>query len=394
MVKKSSIIKTALALIPLILAVFACSLPSNIEIMGSPELSFSANKSLTDMFEDMIGLPEMPPDSDIKPEIFPCKNVEYQTYIVRIELFNDEMNINLNMPGSVLNGESFTSVPGGKIKMNNDVEILDNTVPSISFGGGLNKYFEGFEFTGVNSTIFISGSEVINSIRLEIDFNNEKTYIVYPENKPSGYEEWNGEYSGETMPEGRITFDISPLIMSGEILDIKFKAFLEKNKEIDPAWLEPKITVELIVWYPLVFTATNDDAKIDFPDNFFGDGESDLFGRTEPNQDDKMSPTEIIQSAELKIKLSHNLFNGAKLNIASKDILISTDEIEGQYLGFKIDEENMKKINEPDNFPFNPKFSFNFKKGGRVNVPWELSTEEFSLKARIHHTISLKGEDK
>jgi hypothetical protein len=393
MVIKSSILKTALAVIPLILVIFACSfLPSNIEILGTPELSFNANKSLTDMFEDMIGLPEMP-NSEIKPEILPCKNVDYQTYIVRIELFNDEMGIDKTIPNQ-LNGQSYTTVSGGKIKMNDDVQILDNTVPSISFGGGLNKYFEGFEFSGVNSTIFISGSDIINSIRLEIDFNDEETYTAYPENKSSGYENWNGEYTGKTMPEGCITFDISPLIMSGEILDINFKVFLEKNKEIDPAWLEPPVTVELIVWYPLVFTAINDDAKIEFPDNFFGDGESDLFGRTEPDQDDKKSPTEIIQSMELTIKLNHDLFKGAKLNIKSKDITISTDELEGQYLGFKIDEENMKKINEPDNFPFNPKFSFNFKKGGRVNVPWELSTEEFSLKARLHHTISLNGEDK
>jgi hypothetical protein len=393
MVKKSPIIKTALALIPLILAIFACTFPSNIEIMGTPELSFNANKSLTDMFKDMIGLPEIS-DNEIEPEILPCKNVKYQTYIVRIELFNDEFDIEHDDISGKINGQSYTTVSGDIKKMNNDVKILDDAVPSISFGGGLNNYFEGFEFSGVNSTIFISGSDVINCLRLEIDFNGEETSTVNPTNKSSGYESWEGEYSRETMPEGCVTFDISPLITSGETLDINIKAFLEKNKEFDLAWLDRTVTVELIIWYPLVFTAVTDDAKINFPDNFFGDGESDLFGRTEPAEDDKTSPTEIIQSAELTIKLNHNLFEGAKLNIKSKDVIISTDELQGQYLGFKIDEENMKKINEPDNFPFNPKFSFNFKKGGKVNVPWELNTEEFSLKARIHHTISLKGEDK
>jgi len=392
---KSPILKTALAVIPLIFAIFACSLPlpSNIEIIGSPELCFNANKSLTDMFEGMIGLPEMP-DSEFKPEILPCKNVEYQTYIVRIELFNDEMDINLNLSGNLLNNQSFSTISAGKIKMNNDVELLQTTVPSISFGGGLNKYFEGFEFSGVNSTIFISGSDVINAVRLEIDFNDEATRTSYPANKSSGYENWDGEYSGKTMPEGCITYDISPLIMSGETLDVNIKMFLEKNKEIELAWLDLPITVELIVWYPLVFKAVKDDAKIDFPDDFFGNGGNDLFGRTEPNETDKISLTEIIQSVELTIKINHDLFDGAKLNIKSKDVTISTDELNGQNLCFKIDEENMKKINEPDNFPFNPKFSFNFKKDGKISVPWELSTEEFSLKARIHHKISLPWGDK
>jgi len=394
MVKKSSILKTVFVLIPLILAIFACSLPlpSNIEILGSPELSFKANKSLTDMFQDMIGLPEMP-DSEYKPEILPCKNVEYQTYIVYIELFHDNFDIDLNIPDK-LNGQSYTTPSAGKIRMINDVKILDEPIPSISFGEGLNKYFEGFEFSGVNSTIFISGSDVVKFLRLEIDFNGEETSKNNLANKSSGYENWNGEYGGKTMPEGCVTFDISPLITSGETLDINIKAYLEKDNDIERAWLDLPVKVELVIWYPLVFTAITDDAKIDFPDDFFGDGESDLFGRTEPAEDDKMSPTEIIQSAELTIKLNHDLFEGAILNIKSKDVTISTDELQGQYLGFKIDEENMKKINEPDNFPFNPKFSFNFKKGGRINVPWELSTEEFSLKARIHHTISLKGEDK
>jgi len=399
MIKKSSILITALALIPLILAVFACSFPSNIEIKGTPELSFNANKSLTDMFKDMIGKPES--DIGVDTEILPCINVEYQTYIIHAELYNGEFDVT----GSNLSAQSYTSVSGGKIKMNDDVEILHNKIKSISFGEGLNQYFENFEFSEVNSTIFISiDSDVINSIMFEIeglpapdgddpDFHNG-TYKVYPSNTSSGYESWDGEYSGTTMPEGCKTFNISSYVMSGEKLDINFRAILKKDEVIDPDWLDLPITVEFIIWYPLVFEAIDDDAKINFPDDFFGDGESDLFGRTEPSQDGKMSPTEIIQSMELTIKLNHDLFEGAKLNIKSKDITISTDELQGQYLGFIIDEENMKKINDPDNFPFNPKFSFNFKKGGMFIVPWELSTEEFSLKAKINHTVSLKGKDK
>ena len=399
MVIKSPFLKTALAVIPIILVIFACTLPSKIEIMGTPELSFNANKSLTEMFEDMIGIPE----SDAKTEILPCKNVEYQTYIIHIELYNDELEIDLSTPGK-LNGQSYSITSGGKIKMDDDVEILQNKIRSISFDGGLNTYFEDFEFSEVNSTIFISGSDVINSIRLEVegmpapddadpDFN-DGTYKIYPTNTPSGYENWEGEYSETSMPEGCKTFNISSYIMSGRKIDINFKVFLKKDEEIDPALLNIPVTIEYIIWYPLVFTATNDNAKIYFPDNFFGDGESDLFGRSEPNQDNKKSPTEIIQSLELMIKLNHDLFNGAKLNIKNKDITVSTDELTDQFLSFKIDEENMNKINEPENYPFNPKFSFNFKKDGKINVPWELIAEEFSLKARIHHTISLQGEDK
>ena len=398
---KSPIIKTAFTVIPLILVIFACALPlpSSIEIIGTPELSFNANKSLTDMFEGMVGIPE----SELKTDILPCKNVEYQTYIIRMELYNDELDIDLNLPGNELNGQSFSTIPGGKIKMHEDVEVLQNTINSISFGGGLNNYFENFEFSEVNSTIFISGSDIINYIRLEVeglpapdgaDPNyHDGIYKIYPTNTSSGYESWGDEYSEETMPEGCKTFNISSYIMSGETLDINFKVYLIKNEEIELAWLNLPITVEFIVWYPLVFTATNDDAKIDFPDDFFGDSESDLFGRSEPNQENNNSLLDIIQSLELTIKLSHNLFNGAKLNIKSKGVTISTDELHDQYIRFNIDEENMKKINEPENYPFNPKFSFNFKKDGRINVPWELNVEEFSLNARIHHVISLTGED-
>jgi len=395
---KSSIYKTALVIIPLIMAIFACSLPlpSNIVIMGTPELCFDANKSLTDMFKDMVGKPES--DADVNTEILPCKNVEYQTYIFYAELYDGDFNIDRSVPGQI-NGKSYSSVPGGKIIMDDDVEILHNTIKSISFGGGLNKYFENFEFSEVNSTIFISGSDIINFIRLDIEGlpapdgsdpdYHDGTYKVFPANASSGYENWGGEYSGKTMPEGCKTFNISSCIMNGETLDINFLVVLKKNEVIDLELLDLPLRVEFIIWYPLVFEATSDDAKIIFPDDFFGDSEGDLFGRTEPNEVNKFSLTEIIESLELTIKLNHDLFDGAKLNIKSKDITISTDELTDQCLGFNINEENMKKINEPDNFPFNPKFNFNFKKGGRVCVPWELNTEEFSLKAKIHHTISL-----
>jgi len=398
---KSRALKAALTIIPLILAIFACSLPlpSKIEIMGTPELSFNANKSLTEMFEDMLGVPE----SDAKMEILPCKNVEYQTYIIHVELYNDELDIDLDTPDE-LNGQSYTSSPDGKtIKMDNDVEILQDTIKSISFGGGLNTYFENFEYSEVSSTIFISGSDLINSLRLEIEGMpapdgvdpdyHDGIYKVYPTNAPSGYEGWGGEYAGKTMPEGCKTFNISSYIMSGRNIDFNFKVFLKKGEEIERALLNIPITVEFIVWYPLVFTAIDDNAKIDFPDDFFGDGESDLFGRPDPKQDDKKSPIKFIQNLELAIKLNHNLFNGAKLNIKSKGVAISADEITDQSLSFNIDEENMKKINEPDNYPFNPKFSFNFKKDGRVIIPWELNAEEFSLKARLYHAVSFHGED-
>jgi len=393
---------SVLTVVPLIFGIFACTLPSNVEIMGTPELSFKANKNLTDMFADMIGMPEYEGKSVDRVS---CKNTEYQTYIIHMELYNKKLDIDLDIPGGVLNGQSFALLGGKKIRLADDVEVLE-TAKSVSFGGGLDKFLNGFEFSGVKSTIFVSGSKIVDCTKLDLKIDGlanpdsaDGKYEIPLKDKPSGFKDWGNEYPGKTMPEGRGLFNLSSFVMSGKEIILNFKVILKGGEEIDLDWLDSPITVEFIIWYPLQFTATSDNAKIDFPDDFFGDGDSDLFGRSEPNsksdsEDEENSLTDIIQSLELVIKLNHNLFDGAKLNIKSKKVTISTDELKNQSIGFKIDENTMKEINDPDNYPFSPKFSFNFKKGGKFSIPWELIVEEFSFKARIRYNISISGEDK
>jgi hypothetical protein len=390
-------------IISAILAVFSCTLPSKIEITGTPEISFNTEKSITEMFEEMIGDFSDDDDDDASSFKIPCVNTECQTYIIYMNLHDKPVDPDLlDNDLHTLNNVSFSPSTGNKIIMDADTLLLEDVGKSISFGGGINGFLAGFEFLEIDAKIYLSGSEIIKHVKIDINIENGSLQGPHSENdpssEPSGYESWvsaGNKYSGTTIPSGGLFgLNIAPYVMSGEDLRFKFNVTLKGNREIDLSWLDDPIKVEFVIWYPLKFKALDDNTKLSFPDDFFGD--NDLFGREEQDSnseddssDESKSLTDIIKSLELRIELNNNPFKESTLNVKSDkgNLTLPSCRIDQNFFILKIDEEEMEKINDPEYIPFQPKISFIFNKDSTLEIPWDIKTGKIYFSAKIQYVI-------
>ncbi len=54
-------------------------------------------------------------------------------------------------------------------------------------------------------------------------------------------------------------------------------------------------------------------------------------------------------------------------------------------LSFTLTEDNMKEINNPDNWPFVPDIKIGFTKGEILTFPREFNAIEFAFKAKVRY---------
>jgi len=374
---RKQIISLALAI--LVLSFFACDLtiPSAIEIKGTPEIRFGANLDIGDLLKDMVdGLFDNFSGSGDGPKFIKCTNTDINTFIIysvvlEQPIVGDEFN-NLSEAVNLLGGSHSTPASIDLISGVTPIEI-----PSIDFS----EFLGGFSFADFKANMYISGSSIVNALTVELDINGEK--ISRKGNKSSGLKNVV-EYSETNLPEG---IEI-PFTFDGNEITIVPRVYIEADTVINSAMLSnPTILIEIAIWLPLVLTADNDGAKFEFPNLFSG---SDLFGRESPEDPNPVG--DIVEWLSLEIKLSGtNPFTNAKLVVESKPagqtpIVIETP-FGGNSLNFKIDESDMEKINS--SYPFIPEISLRFDQGGKLSLPRSFKATEFAFIARLGFKIDL-----
>jgi hypothetical protein len=414
-----------------LLVFFACDLaiPKAIEIVGTPSTKFAeivdVGKMFTDLLEDAI-------NKDDRLTIIPCTETDINTYLIHADLLdkefddlNDEANFYDIFPHSeddqlyddILNNSKLDS-DKTLYKFDSEKEDPENRliVPLSELG----LLLPGFEFyngkdedgspaddqEGVyKSKLYISGSEIVKKTKIimtigkfddeenyeEIDsFTIENDKILKKIGK-SDINEWETEGYDETYcPEGGIEVDIP---ITKENIAISFTILIPKGQILEKKDFEAgKIKVEIVVWLPFKFVAVEDDAALHFPDDSFFSSEDDLFGREEPDSESLIAS--IIEWLFVDVRFKNNPFDGAKLIIGNKKdkdidgekgVNIPTTTIKGDTLSFKIEEENMKEINDPENWPFIPDIKIGFAEGEKLTFPKIFNAIEFAFKARVRY---------
>jgi len=266
------------------------------------------------------------------------------------------------------------------------------TLPLSEIGSLLN----GFEFQGGETRLYLSGSDLISKAKVNITLEEVVDGVYTPitdvtgntgielSDKESDIAAWkiNG-YNGTTCPAGK-SINIP---LNGKDIALSFEVYIPSGTTLTlDDFKAGCIKAEIVVWMPFSFKATADGgADLKFPEDSFFSSEDDLFGREKAGDDSMI--TDIIQSLSVNIKFQNNPFNGGNLIIKSKGVVIENPI--SNVLSFTVSEEDMKKINNPANWPFTPQPIMHFDKDKEVSFPRVFSITEFGFKAKIRYRIDL-----
>jgi hypothetical protein len=370
-----------------VLLLLACNfqMPNAIQIKGSPDLRFSARFDMGDYLKDFFN------EDDFKQKakdivLLDCEKTSVVTYLVYMKLFDQ-----------VLTLPSFITSSAGDFTTPSDVYLVPTSVsgyeklevPALDFG----EFLDGFSFNqgsinsnnqgSINSKLYVSGSPIVNCLTVELKINGGSP-MSKEVNQASGL---NGKttYDKTALPEGGVPVDLP---FNGDEVTIDYRIFIKAGKTIKKEWMtNPSVFVELAVWLPFEFTATKKGgAELGLPGDLFGEG--DLFGRESPGSDNTVA--EMLESLNFAIMMNTNPFTGVSLIVKSKGIEIR-NPIRGALLEFAIDEQKMKEINKPENFPFAPQIKLVFNEGGRLSFPRNFVITDIAFKAKLNYTMDLSG---
>ena len=388
----------------ILFSVFACTMPSELEIIGSPSLKFAANMNFGNYFNNMAD-EIINSDSTLKP--LACTNpaLKIMTFIIRMEIFNKE-NYKCEVDlGSFNNGiGSITIDKGAGAPVDIPVELVDNSTgrklfvlkneeiiaesddPYIMTFKGIDEYLEDFEFTRIQSKIYISGSELANAVSIDLhEVKPDGTEIlIVPDGQiikgPSGIKDIE-EYEGIGLPEGGAEIDLSDTINSGGQFAIKYKIFLPEDTEIDLDWLnEPQsIVAEIIIWLPMTFESIDDNAIIKFPDFF--DGVNDALK--------SFAEIGFIKNMNMNIAIDPlNPFGNGSLIMSDNTYGDINCPLDDYHFYFKFTSEDLDYIN---NNVFKPRFYILYpNKNSLLEIPnGDIMITTITLNAWIKHNMEL-----
>jgi hypothetical protein len=374
--------------------IFACTIPTSMEVKGTPKVKFAANMDFNDMFSDMMGNVFDSGDNGDDFKIQDCIKTEIRTFLISMNLIDETLEFDLDIP---TNGDLPDKIVVGGIEYEishvteNVVIKLEENVPLVKEDGSqetikmdfssLNESLEGFNFdeNAVKARLYINGSELIDKIYIDLHLGDQTVYIRDIERETSGIDRLtnsDNEYTGTNLPAGGQMINIAPLLNSKEEVEITYDVYMPEGTTIHVDWLgEVNIVVELLIWVPLNLVAVNDNAEFAFPDDLMN-GVGEFVN----------SITDVVQSMALVIEMNRNPFAEGTLVVKSKGITIE-NPLSSTSLNFAISEDDMKAIIDPVNSPFAPSFAVVFAQGQHLIMPRELRMTTVSLKADLHYII-------
>jgi hypothetical protein len=380
----------------ILLLVFACTIPSELEITGSPSLKFAANLNFNDYFSDMLD-DALTADGDLK--IVPCTNpsLEFKVFLLYMEIFRnenyecdvDEDTFDDSGKGTItINGvdipvELIDDTHKKLLVLENNKVIAESDKPYTLTFKNIEDYLEGFEFTGIQSKVYISGTQLTNVVSIDLyQVGNEETIVSNDEisRGPSGVESFE-EYTGLTLLPGGGDIEISDIINNGGNLSLTYKIYLPKNTLIDYDLLKGLHTIvaEIVIWLPMTLKSKDENANFKFPDFF--DGVSDVFK--------SLAGTGYIENISMKIAIEplnpFGLGNG---------IFIINDDNYGQ-IRSPLDEHsfliifNEEEIDYINKNPFDPNFFVLYpEKNSFLKIPnGDIMITTVSLDAELKYNV-------
>jgi len=370
----------------LILVIFSCDLtiPTAIEIKGTPKVRFKENINIGEIFKDKLD-DAINENSTEGMTIISCKNTDDFTFLIHMELFNEEFNLDdltpelPSFPGINL-GDLFVDLIDNKtVTLPSERDLIKPGLanPMVLPLSSIGSLLDGFEFDGYKIKLYFSGSDIINKVKIDMQIGTGTPVTEVPNGQKCDIESWKNAKT--PLSDG---VDIT-LPLSGQDSPIYFRVYLPKDTVLKTSdFKSGKIKVEVVVWLPFVLKATK-DADITLP---LFDSSGDLFGREGPGAKNVM--TDIIESLKLEINFDNNPFQNTKLIVSSKGINIENPFINKSFT-LDLSKENITKINSPENYPFTPEFKLRFNNGSVLKLPKEFNITDLIFTANIKYRMDL-----
>jgi len=381
----------------LLFVVFACKMPSELEVTGSPSLKFAANMNFNEYFSDMI---DDALNKDGDTQTIPCTNpsLNYKVLLLRMEIFRKE-NYMCSVDESSFSGDTGTiTINGEEIPVTkNDTEhkyfvltnsktIASSSEPHVRTFKGLDDYFEGFEFIGIKSKLYIYGTDLANVVNIDLDkVDDEGNETVFVEDhdvdKGSSNTEFIEEYTGLGLPPGGADVDIEDIINSGGDLLLNYKIYIPAGREIEFDWIDVPQTIiaELVIWLPMTLESVEENAHVKFPSFFNGIG--DIIK--------SLSGTGCIETMTINLTITPS-------NPFSNGIFVISDEAYGNIsspldinsFNINLNQDEIDYINKN---PFDPRFFILFPvKNSLLKIQnGDILLSTVSLDAKLYYNMGL-----
>ena len=387
--------KFSFLILIIVLVVFACTFPSEFQIIGSPSLNFYAHINFIEIFMDRIadGIGD-----DIVIRILDCTAItNVQTFL--ISMMAIEQSFDTVIDQSLLYIEIFGQIVKiTEIKLGSDLLVYSSAAedePIILPFGELSEFLSGLNFNpdGIIAKLyFYSNHAIIEDVKITIDFiateidpdNPVNTLLIpkYPATRivpvSSGIVFDNGIYPYRKLPIGGIEIEnFAMLLNKKKDLKVHLDVILPANTAILTSVLEAPlhVTAEVVILLPLKFDAVK-GAEIVFPSV---DGAGSFVNNIADAADSfsisvGMSPQNPLNQGELIIRQQ----SSPPLEIISP--------LAAQSLNFAVNESDMNIIRALGR-DFDPEISIRFPDGGSIIFPRNLGITTISLDANINHTI-------
>jgi hypothetical protein len=355
----------------------ACNwqIPSKIQLKGSPSLKFALDMDFSEMFREMMGDAFYTGDNNIVIQDCTHNAIQDMTFLIRVGLVDEALDA-----GSILDNPT-VPLPTDKKIFSNRVEL-----PLSSLG----NFLEGFKFNtaGINSSLFIDGSAIVDKIKLNLKFTDSQGQIHQVINNEkitpgaSGVNPASKVYDiKNVIPPGGRPIDAlaRQFVGAKEDLTIDLDVILEAGPYSASLLNNSRVAVELVFWLPLIFESDG-TPELKMP-GF--DGMGDFLK--------SLSDAGMIKYLKLQIGLNSNPFqngNFVVLNTEDNNAEVFKIQMTGTSMGFELGEERLNYIN---NNPFSPDFKILFKEGALLRIPRTLKLMSVSLDAKIDHTIEIGG---
>jgi hypothetical protein len=246
----------------LFLLLMSCNfqIPSAVQIKGSPDFRFSANFNMGDYLEDLFNEEDFQPATGDEIKLLKCEKPPIITYLVYMKLYDAQIPLNNTITGS---GDDYyvpieiTLVPVPGSGDDNKLEV-----PALDFDNS----FEGFSLNEekIKSKIYVSGSEIVDCLSVELKINNSTT-IKFSPSKAKSELDGKTTYDGNELPTGGAEI---ALPFDGKGFTVEYKIYVEAGKTIKSAWMNnPSVLVELAIWLPFEFIAKDSGTELSLPED-------------------------------------------------------------------------------------------------------------------------------
>jgi len=401
---------------------FACQIPKAVEIIGTPSARFAETVDVGKMFVDLL---KDAISANENLSIFPCENesIEIVTYLIYVDLLDEPFHVDDNndpiLPDREDDGDVYFDGTHVDFEIQEERTLIKSGAnPEVIPLSELGNLLEGFKFydgkdkdgtplpdqEGVYKTkLYFSGSDILKDAKLEITINEinedgspgdpifyiKDISVLSNESDPyheSNFKDWEtaGCYEGVSCPSGGFPFD--DIEINGKDIAVSYRVYFPAHTTVPITHFQDGwIKAEVVVWLPFKFIAVDEKAMISFPPGSFFSSEDDLFGREEPDSDSLIA--DVIESISVDVKFHNNPFMGADLIIDSDGVNIPPNRITGDTLSFTLTDDNMKEINDPDNWPFIPNIQIGYAEGETLTFPRIFNAVEFAFKAKVRYRI-------